>query len=216
MTPQQKLIHLSEEHIKTGTIKRVKTMPQKLLRLFKETSIPQFAVPPITGLSTWFGLLKFQGANIDATTSTQIGVAVVIVTLLTGIVTGVVKLKLGTKELDITQDTNTTTFSVKMMSVLNDALKDKDTFLQTTIKERDEFWSKRIDFLREQFKEDMADKEVHWDKKLEMIRDEKHLLSNQCTGIRIKYGALRSLIETRGHMVRESDQDINIIWNEKG
>jgi hypothetical protein len=213
---ENKVIHLSEDYVQT--LHKGKRMPQKvknILDYFKESSIPQLAVPPFTGLSTWFGLLKIQGEPVTATTSTQIGIAVVIVTLLSAIVTGIIKLKLGQRELDVTQDANASDFSVKMMNTLYDALKDKDIFLRDNIKERDEFWSKRIDFLRDQFKEEREDKEVHWEGKLNIIREEKHTVANKCTAIQIKYGALKSLIEQQGHFVRESDNDINIIWKEK-
>jgi hypothetical protein len=213
---ESKVIHLSEDYAQS--LHKGKRMPQKLktvLDYFKDTSIPQFAVPPITGLSTWFGLLKIQGETASPTTSTQIGIAVVIVTLLSGIITGVIRLKLGQKELDITQDANASDFSVKMMNTLNEALKQKDEFLRANIKERDEFWSKRVDFVREQAKDERKEMEEHNEAKMNKLRDEKHDVSNLCTGIRIKYGALRSLIETQGHLVRESDSDINIIWNAK-
>jgi hypothetical protein len=146
----------------------------------------------------------------------SLGIGVLIITIIGTLFTNWVKLKLGTKQLDITQSANSNDASIKLLETMNSVVKQE-------ILDRDKFWLDRLDVVREQNKNALIDlrrdsevvlekKERIWKEEVDGIRDEKHKVANECTALSVKFGTLKNLIQSKGHKIVETNISIDIIW----
>jgi hypothetical protein len=112
-----------------------------------------------------------------------------------------VKLKLGQKELDVTETNNEVTASVTLAKMF-----------QEMAREEKEFWTKRLDEVAKRLRAECEEEKKLWADREERARNEKHEIANKCNAMGLKYDNVITQLKVRGVHV---DVIGELIWPER-
>jgi hypothetical protein len=175
-----------------------------------DTRLLSWMIPPMGGLSTLFSITEFADGKW------YYGVAGLVAFVVTAILANYVRLKIKSREFDVTENANNSNVNLSLMKLMQEeharqSVNEKEFFAKELMAVK-EFWANRFDTVLAEERSRCEKEKIYWADREQKIRDDKHELANKYQPIVSKLDGIILQLRARGIEVNTEGQ---LLWPDR-